>query len=109
MVNAELPYTKNKLDDSKRIRNEDDFIYNEEGANGYTQEAEIQYLGDSILDGLLAYISVGIDVYANYSMTMEMGGGGPGGMPPGGAFPSGAMPPGAMPSGTMLPPTSSVV
>lgn len=114
LVNDLPPYTLNKLDASERIRNADDSIYNEEGANGYTQEVVVQYLGESIADGILAYISVGIDVSANYSMSIGTGGGAPGGgqggAPPsetGGVRPTGAVPSGSAPGGVA--PTSSAV
>ncbi|KAH6689780.1 Intradiol ring-cleavage dioxygenase [Plectosphaerella plurivora] len=77
------------------------------------------YLGDSLQDGLFAWIQIGVNASADYSedeyygvagyldsegghaLDSGIGGGGGGGngTGPGGAGPSGAMPSGAMPSG----------
>jgi hypothetical protein len=83
--------------------------------NDYNPFPEFVYLGDSIEDGLLAWIQVGVNVTADYSddsyyavaAVLQADGGhetgdsftGGGGAAPSGAMPSGAMPSGAVPSG----------
>ncbi|KAI5842231.1 Intradiol ring-cleavage dioxygenase [Tricharina praecox] len=104
-IDQRLPYTKNKL--KERVRNDDDFIYHQENT-GYNAVSEIQMLGDEMEDGILASISVGINLKASYNIS-NMWGSGSSGPPSGMTFPPGGFPtgpPGGMP--TLLTTTRTV-
>jgi hypothetical protein len=109
-IEAVAPYNTNKI---TRLRNADDWIFLQENT-GYDAAsgtltiktsldlnlvhradngAEIQFLGKSIEAGVLAFISIGIDISANH--TADLLNGGMGGMPPNGTFP------GFPPNGTL--------
>lgn len=86
------PYNKNKI---ARMVNNDGFIFKQENTD-YDARTEIQYLNpNDPSDGILAYISVGIDLDSNYTTYMGAG------------FPGGEFPPGfngTLPPGFILPP-----
>ncbi|KAI5858847.1 Intradiol ring-cleavage dioxygenase [Tricharina praecox] len=98
-VETVAPYNTNEV---IRLRNAEDGIFVEENT-GYNAVSEIQFLGRSIEDGVLAFISIGIDISANHTDALLGGAGGPGGPggPPNGTFPSNGTFPGG--NGTTLP------
>ncbi|CUM57110.1 unnamed protein product [Debaryomyces fabryi] len=57
------PYVSNQ---QSRTSNTDDSIYQEENSNGYDAIMNIEYLGSEISDGLLGYITIGVNTTANY-------------------------------------------
>ncbi|KAK0644923.1 hypothetical protein DIS24_g8386 [Lasiodiplodia hormozganensis] len=118
-VEATYPYNTNT---EEPVTNDDDMWAPYQADNNYDPFPEFIYLNsEDITDGLLAWISIGIDVNADrdsnataaaylaadggHSTGNTVGGGGDGAMPsgamPSGAAPSGAMPSGAAPSGTV--------
>jgi len=107
-------YNTNKV---VRLKNSEDFIFNDAlNTNAdYTNEVEYSLLGETIADGVLAAITIGIDTNADYSLENQ-GPGGPGfpgngtfpGFPPNGTFPGfpggpGGPPPSGIPTGTTIP------
>ncbi|KAG4217878.1 hypothetical protein PC116_g33642 [Phytophthora cactorum] len=110
-VELTAPYSTNT---QELTLNADDGILSEETAtDGVDPFFEYTLLGDSITDGLFAWVAFGINTTASQSITpaafyYKEGGfanpnSGPGG--PGGAPPSGV--PSAIPSGTAAPSTSA--
>ena len=105
-ISTYYPYTE---DTATLMTNAEDGIYEQQNT-GYDALASYELLGDSLEDGLLAWISIGIDPTADNSDAASGGGapaGGdapgngtmPSGMPSGtGPIPSGAMPTGPAPS-----------
>jgi protocatechuate 3,4-dioxygenase beta subunit len=105
--------------------NTDDSIMQEEAAtDGVDPIMEYTLLGDTIADGLFAWIAFGVDATQSNAISpasyyqegggvtnenSNFGGPGAGGAGPSGAFPSGGFPSGsgAPPSGSAAPPTSS--
>lgn len=57
------PYVSNQ---QSQTENEDDSIYQEENNNGYDALMKMEYLGSDISDGLLGYITIGVNTTANY-------------------------------------------
>lgn len=112
-VEKTAPYSTNT---QSTTLNSDDSILSEEAD---TSDPFVEYvlLGEDISDGILAWISIGIDPTSDQEISsaathFEDGGvanesGDMGGMPGGGA-PNGTMPSG-MPSGSMAPPEESAV
>jgi protocatechuate 3,4-dioxygenase beta subunit len=104
------PYNTNT---QELTTNEEDNILSEETkTDGVNPFMDYTYLGDSVADGLFAWVAFGINTTYTSEVTpaaflYESGGvenpdsgmGGPGGAPPGGAGPSGGPPGGAAPSG----------
>lgn len=101
--------------------NEEDMWAPQQADNEYDPFPEYVYLGDSVKDGILAWISIGIDTAASYDISVaatltENGGvtsgtqfgsgsgsalnGTMNGTMPSGGMPSGVIPSGAIPSGT---------
>ncbi|KAL1634442.1 hypothetical protein SLS58_010683 [Diplodia intermedia] len=114
-VEATTPYSDNT---EEATTNDDDMWAPYQADNNYDPFPEFIYLNsEDITDGLLAWISIGIDVNADrnsnataaayldasggHSTGNSVGGGGGDGAAPSGAMPSGAMPSGAAPSGTV--------
>ncbi|ETW81564.1 hypothetical protein HETIRDRAFT_241995, partial [Heterobasidion irregulare TC 32-1] len=60
------PYT---TDTNERTYNADDSIYAAANTAGYNAEMDIVMLGSDISDGLLGYITIGVDSTATYSIT----------------------------------------
>jgi protocatechuate 3,4-dioxygenase beta subunit len=125
-VSAVEPYASNT---QAVTLNADDSIMSEEaGTDGVDPVMEYTLLGDSVSDGLFAWLAFGIDSSKSESISPAVylyeeggqanansGAGGPGGAGPsggaGGAAPSGSGFPGGSgvpPSGSMAPPTGSV-
>ncbi|KAB8337059.1 hypothetical protein FH972_021363 [Carpinus fangiana] len=120
-VSSLEPYSSNTQ--SVTLNTEDSIAAGE--ADNFDPFAEYAYLGDSISDGLLGWIHVGIDMSASYTVSPGAyyygtggvsgsgvgggsggaggSGGGPmsGGSPPSGAVPSGAIPTGSGGAGAM--------
>lgn len=107
-VEATEPYASNTQDITL---NSDDSILGQE-ADSMDPFVEYIFIGDKIEDGILAWITIGIDstadseissaatIYKDGGIAHEGGmGGGPGGDAPGGSPPNGTD--GAMPSGTL--------
>ncbi|KAL7275759.1 hypothetical protein RUND412_001286 [Rhizina undulata] len=86
-----------------RTSNADDQWYPSGNTSTYDAEATVEYLGTALTDGLLAYISIGVDPTEDYSESLttatDVGGVGGSGAMPSGDMPSGAMPSGVAPSG----------
>jgi hypothetical protein len=115
-VEATYPYSTNT---QAVTSNAEDMWSIVQAENDYDPFPEFVYLGESIEDGLLAWIQVGVNVTADYSdddyyqvaavlqadggheTSDSVGGSGGGGSAPSGAMPSGAMPSGAVPSGAV--------
>ncbi|KAH8817978.1 Intradiol ring-cleavage dioxygenase [Hyaloscypha sp. PMI_1271] len=109
-VEATYPYSTNT---QAVTSNAEDMWSIVQAENDYDPFPEFVYLGESIEDGLLAWIQVGVNVTADYSdddyyqvvAVLQADGGHEtsdsvgGGSAPSGAMPSGAMPSGAVPSG----------
>jgi hypothetical protein len=113
-VEATYPYSTNT---QAVTSNAEDMWSIVQAENDYDPFPEFVYLGESIEDGLLAWIQVGVNVTADYSdddyyqvaavlqadggheTSNSVGGSGGGGSAPSGAMPSGAVPSGAVPSG----------
>lgn len=117
-VEATAPYNTNTVE---RTTNDEDMWSIVQASADYDPFPEFVYLGDTVADGLLAWIQIGVNASADYSDddyyavaatyyedggvanadSPFSGGGAPGGdnssMPSGG-FPSGAAPSGAMPT-----------
>jgi hypothetical protein len=108
------PYTSNT---QELLLNADDGIFAQEAATS-DPVLNYVYLGDSVEDGLFAWVTVGIDPSAVTTPRAAVsfgegggvanpgGGGGPGG--PGGPIPTGGFPGGPRPSSSAAP-TSTVV
>ncbi|OBT54278.1 hypothetical protein VE04_05729 [Pseudogymnoascus sp. 24MN13] len=109
-VDTVSPYSQNT---QARTTNAEDSIFSEEAA---TSDPAVEYslIGDTIADGIFAWVSFGVDLTQQFTITPAstltenggvanansgMGGGGPGGNSTGGAPPSGAIPSGVAPSG----------
>ncbi|KAL1748150.1 Intradiol ring-cleavage dioxygenase, partial [Schizophyllum fasciatum] len=60
------PYTFNK--NNRTLNSEDRFI-SEQNANGYNGFLALEKLGNDLSEGLLGYITIGIDSSASYSIT----------------------------------------
>ncbi|RPB03698.1 aromatic compound dioxygenase [Choiromyces venosus 120613-1] len=97
-VSAVAPYTRSAHD---LTLNADDTILAQEAAANMDPVMEYALLGDSVEDGVLAWITIGLDVTARYSISSAAtwtahGGvaneGGAGGASSSGAAPSGAAP-----------------
>ncbi|OJD34363.1 aromatic compound dioxygenase [Diplodia corticola] len=114
-VEATTPYSENTVE---ATTNDDDMWAPYQADNSYDPFPDFIYLNsEDITDGLLAWISIGIDVTADrdsnataaayldasggHSTGNTVGGGGGDGAAPSGAMPSGAVPSGAAPSGTV--------
>lgn len=107
-----------KTNDVPRLKNADDFLFNSALTTNadYTNEVAYSLLGETIADGILAAITIGIDTNAEYDIDNT---GIPGGFPngtfpgfPNGTFPGfpgfpGGPPPSGVPSGTVAPPVSA--
>ncbi|KAK1985974.1 Intradiol ring-cleavage dioxygenase [Colletotrichum cereale] len=105
-VEAFAPYNTNT---QELTTNADDGIFGEETATGGVDPLmEYTLLGDSITDGLFAWMAFGINTTLSSSVTpaafyyaeggvanTNSGGGGAGGYPPNGTAPGGGAPPGA--------------
>ncbi|PNS18593.1 hypothetical protein CAC42_5132 [Sphaceloma murrayae] len=65
-VNAVSPYNTNTV---ARTLNKDDSIAKQSADNNYDPFPSWTYLGDDISDGLMAWISIGINKTASYSVT----------------------------------------
>ncbi|KAL0071318.1 hypothetical protein AAF712_001174 [Marasmius tenuissimus] len=65
-VFALSPYTTNT---NERTTNDEDSILAEENADGNNAYLALELLGDSIEDGILGYITVGVNSSASYSIT----------------------------------------
>lgn len=104
------PYSENT---QTLTTNVEDSIFAEEAA---TSDPVVEYslIGDTIADGIFAWVSFGVDLTQQLTVSPAstltenggvanansgMGGGGPGGNSTGGAPPSGAVPSGVAPSG----------
>jgi len=59
------PYTDNT---NKRTFNKDDRILDEENADGNNAFLELELLGESLLDGILGYITMGVNSSASYDI-----------------------------------------
>lgn len=111
-VDTVAPYSENT---QPLTTNAEDSIFSEEAA---TSDPVVEYslIGDTIADGIFAWVSFGVDLtqkfdvspastltenggVANENSGMGGGPGGPGGNSTGGGPPSGAAPSGAVPSG----------
>ncbi|KAE9375224.1 aromatic compound dioxygenase [Stipitochalara longipes BDJ] len=113
-VEATFPYNTNT---QAITSNAEDMWSIVQAENDYDPFPEFVYLGETIEEGLLAWIQVGVNVTADYTddsyygvaavlqadgghqQSDSVGGGGGGGAAPSGAIPSGAIPSGAAPSG----------
>jgi hypothetical protein len=110
------PYTTNT---QKLLLNADDGIFAQEAANS-DPVVNYVYLGDSVEEGIFAWVTVGIDPSAvtvpraaasfgeDGGVANPGGGGGPGGPRPSGPRPSGGFPGGPRPTSTGAP-NSTVV
>ncbi|RPB08731.1 aromatic compound dioxygenase [Morchella conica CCBAS932] len=101
-----------------RLTNAEDTWFPEGNTTEYNAVAAVEYLGDVVTDGLLAYITIGVDTTIDYTEELLSGGGagGAGGAPGGngtfagnGTFegngtapPSGAIPSEAVPTATLV-------
>ncbi|KFY45817.1 hypothetical protein V495_02803 [Pseudogymnoascus sp. VKM F-4514 (FW-929)] len=113
-VDTVAPYSENT---QPLTTNAEDSIFSEEAA---TSDPVVEYslIGDTIADGIFAWVSFGVDLtqkfdvspastltenggVANANSGMGGGPGGPGGNSTGGGPPSGAAPSGAIPSGVV--------
>ncbi|KIM83257.1 hypothetical protein PILCRDRAFT_819495 [Piloderma croceum F 1598] len=65
MIYAERPYTDNK---NRRTLNKDDHILSEENADGNNAFLELELLGESLADGILGYITMGVNSSASYDI-----------------------------------------
>ena len=63
-VEATSPYNTNTVD---VVSNDDDMWAPTQADNNYDPLVDYVYLGDDITDGLLTWISIGIDPTANYT------------------------------------------
>ncbi|KAL7270996.1 hypothetical protein RUND412_006283 [Rhizina undulata] len=77
-VEATSPYDQNTIEITL---NSVDRVYTEQASltTGYTDIVTIGYLGDTLEDGLLGYISLGLDLTQNYSTDFSTGDTGSGG------------------------------
>ena len=118
-VETNAPYNTNTVE---RTTNDEDMWAVLQADSSYDPFPEFVYLGDSVADGLLGWIQIGINASADHSEdeyyavaatyyedggvangdSQMGGGGGPGnGSMPSGGFPSGAAPSGAIPTGAI--------
>lgn len=65
IVLADQPYTENK---NKRTLNKDDHILDEENADGNNAFLELELLGENVSDGILGYITMGVNSSAMYDI-----------------------------------------
>jgi hypothetical protein len=90
-----------------RLKNAEDFIFNDAlNTNAdYTNEVAYSLLGETIADGVLAAITIGIDTNADYSLDNPgiPGNGTFPGFPPNGTFPGFPGGPSGVPTGTAIP------
>jgi hypothetical protein len=65
-VEATSPYDQNTV---AITLNSEDRVFTQQASNteGYSDVMNIEYIGDSLDEGLLAYISIGLDLSASYS------------------------------------------
>uniref|UniRef100_A0A0W0F7Q7 Aromatic compound dioxygenase n=1 Tax=Moniliophthora roreri TaxID=221103 RepID=A0A0W0F7Q7_MONRR len=66
-VYALSPYTDNT--ENSRTYNDEDNILEQENADGNSAYLALELLGDSIEDGILGYITIGVNSSASYSIT----------------------------------------
>jgi hypothetical protein len=114
LVESVEPYASNTQDHT--LNSEDSILASE--AADMDPFVEYVLLGDDVSDGVLAWISIGIDPTADEEISSAgtsfedggvanedggMGGGGGGDGAPSGGMPSGGMPTGMAPSGTAVP------
>lgn len=62
-VSLSEPYVSNQ---QTQTDNTDDSIFEQENSNGYDAFMKVEYLGSDISDGLLGYITIGVNTSANY-------------------------------------------
>ncbi|KAJ3032256.1 hypothetical protein HDV00_007740 [Rhizophlyctis rosea] len=104
-VNQLSPYSENAH--GTRVKNSEDRLYAVQGTGGYNPEFAIVKLGDTLSDGLLGYITLGVSASASNNNGQVQGNApsGNGTMPAGnGTFPGGAGNgtfPSGMPSGAI--------
>ena len=96
-VEATYPYYDNK---AAIVSNNDDQWAPDEAERNYDPFPEWAYLGDSVTDGLLMWISVGINMSASYNISVAGSLTSSGGISSGnsGGFGNGTIPSGAPPS-----------
>jgi hypothetical protein len=112
-VELNEPYLSNTQDITS---NADDMWASQAGADEWDPFVEYVYLGEDVKDGILGWISIGLDTTQSYDVSeaaaltenggvvnddfgMGGGSGGPGGMNGTDGMPSGTMPSGMPPSG----------
>ncbi|EEB99800.1 hypothetical protein MPER_00423, partial [Moniliophthora perniciosa FA553] len=65
-VYALSPYTENT--ENSRTYNDEDDILEQENADGNSAYLALELLGESIQDGILGYITIGVNSSASYSI-----------------------------------------
>ncbi|KIM78949.1 hypothetical protein PILCRDRAFT_581034 [Piloderma croceum F 1598] len=64
MVVATTPYSQ---ETTMRTTNDEDSVYATENTAGYNATAQLSLLGDQLSDGLLGYVTLGVDPSASYT------------------------------------------